>query len=72
MKKIAFICAAAGLLSLAACGKKPADESANASNAVVENVMDNAANATMNATDNAVNATANASNAMGNAATNAM
>jgi hypothetical protein len=64
MKKIAVVFASAGLMALAACGEKPANE-ANASNAV-ENVVDNAANAlenAANATNNAANATENAANA---------
>jgi hypothetical protein len=64
MKKIALVFATAGLLSLAACGKKPAEEANNA-NAVVENV-ENAANAVENASnavENASNAVENASNA---------
>lgn len=64
MKKIAVVFASAGLLALAACGQKPAEEANNA--AVVENVVDNAANAVdnaANAVDNAANATDNAANA---------
>lgn len=57
MKKFAVVFAAAGLMTLAACGEKPA-ETANASNEVVENVVENAAapmeNAAENATSNAV------------------
>ena len=64
MKKIAVVFASAGLLALAACGEKPANETANASNAVVENVVENAANAA----DNAANAADNAANAAGNVA----
>lgn len=63
MKKIAVVFASAGLLALAACGQKPAEE---ANNAVVENVVDNAANAVENASntvDNAANATVNGANA---------
>lgn len=70
MKKIALVFASAGLLSLAACGEKPAEEANNA-NAVVENVVDNAANAVENAAnvvDNAANATNAAANAVENAA----
>lgn len=65
MKKIAVVFASAGLMALAACGEKPANETANASNAVVENAAnaaDNAANAA-NAADNAANAATNAANA---------
>lgn len=62
MKKIAVVVAAAGLLAVAACTKKPADEANNAANAVTENVVENAANALGNA--------ANATNAAANAATN--
>ncbi|WP_184475461.1 hypothetical protein [Rhizorhapis suberifaciens] len=58
MNKFAVVFAAAGLMALAACGEKPAEETANASNAVVENVVENAAvpmeNAAENATSNAV------------------
>ena len=64
MKKIAVVFASAGLLALAACGEKPAEEANNA--AVVENVVDNAANAVENASntvDNAANATVNGANA---------
>ena len=67
MKKIAAVFASASLMALAACGEKPANETANASNAVVENVVDNAMNAAENATnaaDNAANAANNAANAM--------
>ena len=67
MKKIAVVFASAGLMALAACGEKPANETANASNAVVENVVENAANAA----DNAANAADNAANAAANAASNA-
>lgn len=63
MKKIAVVFASAGLLALAACGEKPAEEANNA-NAVVENVVDNA----LNAVENAANAADNAANAAGNAA----
>lgn len=67
MKKIAVVFATAGLMALAACGETPANETANASNAAVENVVDNAAVAVENAADNAVNA----ANAIDNAADNA-
>ena len=67
MKKIAVVFASAGLRALAACGEKPANETANASNAVVENVVENAVNAADNAA-NAANAADNAANAAGNAA----
>jgi hypothetical protein len=67
MKKIAVVFASAGLLALAACGEKPANETANASNAVVENVVENAANAS----ENAANAAENAANAAANVAENA-
>lgn len=66
MKKIAVVFASAGLMALAACGEKPANETANASNAVVENVVENAVNAAddaENAADNAANAADNAANA---------
>ncbi|MEZ5655837.1 MAG: hypothetical protein R3E04_08130 [Sphingobium sp.] len=67
MMKIAAVFASAGLLALAACGEKPAEE---ADNAVVEKVveMDNAAEAM----DNAADAVENAGEAMENAAENAM
>lgn len=70
MKKIAVVFASAGLMALAACGGTPANETANASNAVVENVIENAANVAENAADNAANAAnvaenaANAANAL--------
>lgn len=70
MKKIAVVFASAGLLALAACGEKPANETANASNAVVENVVENATNAADNAA-NAANAAGNAAEASANAAGNA-
>ena len=66
MKKIAVVFASAGLLALAACGEKPAEETNDA--AVVENVVDNAAEAV----ENASNAVENASNVVENAADNAM
>ena len=70
MKKIAAVFASASLMALAACGETPANETANASNAVVENVVENA----MNASDNAMNAANAADNAamMANNAANAM
>ena len=67
MKKIAVVFASASLMALAACGEKPANETANASNAVVENVVENAVNAAENATNAADNA-ANAANVAANAA----
>ena len=67
MKKIAVVFASASLLALAACGEKPANETANASNAVVENVVENAANAADNAA-NAANEAANAANVAENVA----
>ena len=51
MNKFAVACAAAALMSLAACGEKPAAEANNATNAAVNstataaNTIDNAANA---------------------------
>ncbi len=63
MKKIAVVFASASLMALAACGEKPANETANASNAVVENVVENAVNAADNAA-NAANVAANTANAM--------
>lgn len=70
MKKIAVVFASASLMALAACGEKPANETANASNAVVENVVENATNAADNAL-NAANAADNAA-AVANNAANAM
>jgi hypothetical protein len=67
MKKIAAVFASASLMALAACGEKPANETANASNAVVENVVENAANVAENAAnvaENAANVATNAANAM--------
>jgi hypothetical protein len=64
MKKIAIVFASAGLMALAACGGTPANETANTSNEVVENVIDNAANVADNAADNAANVAENAANAM--------
>ncbi|BAK66483.1 MULTISPECIES: hypothetical protein [Sphingobium] len=58
MKKFAVACAAAALMSLAACGEKPAAEMNNASNEVVVDELENAANAV----DNAANAVDNAAN----------
>jgi predicted small lipoprotein YifL len=66
MKKFAVACAAAALMSLAACGQKPAAETGNAANAAVTNEMDNAAGAV----NNAANSMAEASNSVTNAATN--
>jgi hypothetical protein len=64
MKKIAVVLAATGLLALAACGKTPANESANASNVTVEHTVENAAEPTANAVEtNAAEATGNAANA---------
>jgi predicted small lipoprotein YifL len=66
MNKFAVAFAAATLMSLAACGEKPAAESNNATNEVVVNELDNAANAAdnaANAMNNVANATNNASNA---------
>ncbi|MFY9350422.1 MAG: hypothetical protein WBL20_13900 [Sphingobium sp.] len=71
MKKIAVVFASASLMALAACGEKPANETANASNAVVENVVENATNASDNAM-NAANAADNAAAVANNAAANAM
>ena len=67
MKKFAAIAVAASMFALAACGEKPANETANASNAVVENVVENAANAADNAA-NAANEAANAANVAENVA----
>ncbi len=41
MNKFAVACAAAALMSLAACGEKPAAEANNASNEAVANAIDN-------------------------------
>jgi predicted small lipoprotein YifL len=66
MKKFAVAAAAAALMTLAACGEKPAAEANNATNEAIVNETENAANAM----DNAANAgaeianTANATNAM--------
>ncbi|MBT2185571.1 hypothetical protein [Sphingobium nicotianae] len=65
MKKFAVACAAAALMTLAACGEKPAATN-NAANEVVVNEVANAANATDNAA-NAIDNAANATNAMANA-----
>lgn len=64
MKKFAVAGAAIALLSLAACGEKPAAETNNAANEMVVNELDNAANAA----DNAANAMDNVANASNNAA----
>ncbi len=64
MKKFAVAGAAVALMTLAACGEKPAAESNNAANEVVVNEVANAANAV----ENSANAVANASNAVANAA----
>ena len=69
MNKFAVAIAAASLMTLAACGEKPAAETNNATNEVVVNEVENAANAVDNAANavsnaaNAVNASANATNA---------
>jgi hypothetical protein len=69
MNKIAVVFAATGLLALAACGTKPAEEANNASNEVVvnETEMLNAANSLDNAAGNVANA-ADAMNSTANAA----
>ena len=67
MKKIAVVFASASLMALAACGEKPANETANASKAAVENVVETAANAADNAA-NAANEAANAANVAENVA----
>jgi len=64
MNKFAVAFAAATLMSLAACGEKPA-ETNNAVNEVVVNEAENAANVA----DNAANVAANAAN-VANAAAN--
>lgn len=63
MKKFAVAGAAIALMSLAACGEKPAAESNNATNEVVVNELENATNAI----ENSANAVANATNAVANA-----
>ncbi len=63
MNKFAVACAAAALMTLAACGEKPAATN-NAANEVVVNELENAANAT----DNAANALDNVANATNNVA----
>ncbi len=68
MNKFAVAFAAASLMSLAACGEKPAAETNNATNEVVVNEVENAANAV----DNAANAVSNAANSVENASNNAM
>ena len=62
MKKFAILFAAASTMALAACGGTPANETANASNEVMENAMDNSAMMMENSADNAM---------MGNAMENA-
>jgi len=63
MKKFAVAGAAIALMSLAACGEKPAAETNNAINEVVPE-MENAANDM----GNAANALANSANAVANSA----
>jgi len=67
MNKFAVAFAAAALMSLAACGEKPAEPTNNVANEVVVNELDNAANAA----DNAANALDNVANATNNVAANA-
>ena len=64
MNKFAVACAAAALMSLVACGEKPAAEANNATNEVVVNETENAANVM----ENAANTMAGAANTMANAA----
>ncbi|MCF8708590.1 hypothetical protein [Rhizorhapis sp. SPR117] len=64
MNKFAVVFAAAGLMALAACGEKPAEEATNASNEVVENVVENSAAVMENVAENATAV----ENAAGNAA----
>ena len=59
MKKFAVAGAAIALMSLAACGEKPAAETNEVSNELVVNELDAAANAA----DNAANAMDNLANA---------
>ena len=59
MNKFAVACAAAALMSLAACGEKPAAEANNAANTAVVNSTATAANTI----DNAANAAAAPTNA---------
>jgi predicted small lipoprotein YifL len=68
MNKFAVAFAAATLMSLAACGEKPAAETNNATNEVVVNEAENAANAAENAANVASNAANTATNAAANAA----
>jgi len=63
MKKFAVAGAAVALMSLAACGEKPAADTNNVANEVVP-AMENASNAL----DNAANAVANSANAVANTA----
>lgn len=64
MKKLSFVLAAAGLMTLAACGETTPTENAAenvedvAANAedVIENISENAADAIENVADNATNA----------------
>ncbi|HWJ70814.1 MAG TPA: hypothetical protein VNS79_12290 [Sphingobium sp.] len=56
MKKFAVASAAVVLMSLAACGEKPAAESNDAVNEVVVDELDNAADAVDNAADAVANA----------------
>lgn len=67
MKKFAVASAAVVLMSLAACGEKPAAETNEAANEVVVNELDNAAENV----DNAANAVANAADELNASAENA-
>jgi hypothetical protein len=66
MKKLSFVLAAAGLMSLAACNKTEAPAANAADNAA--DAMANAADNLEAAADNAADAAANAADAAGNAA----
>jgi hypothetical protein len=72
MKKMSFVLAAAGLMTLAACNSKPAENNVeNAADnveAAADNLEANAADLTNEAANTAVNATENAANAVENAA----
>jgi len=66
MKKLSFVLAAAGLMSLAACNKSETPAQNAADNAA--EMMENAADSLDSAADNAMGAAANAADAAANAA----
>jgi hypothetical protein len=66
MKKLSFVLAAAGLMSLAACSKTETPAENAADNAAA--MMENAADTLDAAADNAMDAAANAADAAANAA----